>query len=36
MTSGWRIVWKLLWMAALMASIVLLGQVRYDFIYQGF
>jgi hypothetical protein len=31
-----RIAFKLVWMAALVGTLVLLGQVRHDFIYQGF
>ncbi len=36
MTGGRRLAVKLVWMAALVATLVLLGQVRHDFIYQGF
>jgi hypothetical protein len=36
MSDRRRLTLKLLWMAALMTSLVLLGQVRHDFIYQGF
>jgi hypothetical protein len=31
-----RVTLKLLWMAALVAIIVLFSQVRYDFVYQAF
>ena len=36
MTGRRRLTLKLVWMAALMTTLVLLGQVRHDFIYQGF
>jgi hypothetical protein len=36
MTGGRRLAVKLVWMAALMTTLVLLGQVTHDFIYQGF
>ena len=36
MTARSRIALKLLWMLALIAMIVLFGQVRHDFIYQAF
>ena len=36
MTGRWGLTLKLLWMAVLMVLFVLLGQVRHDFIYQGF
>jgi hypothetical protein len=34
--SGWRLALKLVWMATLIAALVLLTQVRHDFVYQGF
>jgi hypothetical protein len=36
MTPRRRIALKLLWMLTLVVLLVLLGQVRYDFIYQAF
>ena len=36
MTRRGRITIKLLWMLALVAMLTLLGQVRYDFVYQAF
>lgn len=36
MTRRWRIAFKLLWMVTLVAMLVLLGQVRYEFVYQAF
>lgn len=36
MTRTWRIALKLVWMAALVGTLVLLQQVRHDFVYQAF
>jgi hypothetical protein len=36
MSGRRRVVLKFIWMAVLVASLVLLAQVRYDFVYQGF
>ena len=36
MSARWRLVLKLVWMATLVGTLVLMGQVRHDFIYQGF
>jgi hypothetical protein len=36
MTTRTRLALKLVWMATLVALIVLLGQVRHDFIYGAF
>jgi hypothetical protein len=36
MSGRQRLMLQLLWMAALATSLVLLGQVRHDFIYQNF
>lgn len=36
MNGRWRLTLKLVWMAALVGVLVLLGQVTHDFIYQGF
>jgi hypothetical protein len=36
MTARWRLVVKLLWTAGLVGTLVLLQQVRYDFVYQAF
>jgi hypothetical protein len=36
MSDRWRLVLKLMWMATLVTALVLLSQVRYDFVYQGF
>lgn len=36
MTARWRLMLKLLWMAGLTGTLVLLQQVRYDFVYQAF
>lgn len=36
MNGRWRLALKLVWMATLVAVLVLLSQVRYDFVYQGF
>jgi hypothetical protein len=36
MNARWRLTLKLLWMAALVTTFVLLGQVRYDFVYGRF
>jgi hypothetical protein len=32
----WRLALKLLWMATLVAVLVLFSQVRHAFVYQGF
>ena len=34
--TGRRIALKLVWMAVLVGTLVLLQQVRYDFVYQAF
>jgi hypothetical protein len=36
MTARVRIAFKLAWMLALVGALILLGQVRHDFIYQAF
>lgn len=36
MNRRWRLVLKLVWMATLVGTLVLLGHVEHDFIYQGF
>ncbi len=37
MTSvRWRVGFKLAWMLALVGALIILGQVRHDFIYQAF
>jgi hypothetical protein len=36
MTARRRLGLKLIWMGVLVAALVLLSQVRYDFVYQGF
>ena len=36
MSGGRKLALKLVWMAVLVTTLVLLGQVRHDFIYQGF
>lgn len=36
MSTGWRVALKLAWMALMIALIVMLGQVRYDFVYRAF
>jgi hypothetical protein len=36
MNGRWRLMLKLVWMATLVGALVLLSQVRHDFIYQGF
>jgi hypothetical protein len=35
-SRGRRVALKLAWMAFLIASIVMLGQVRHDFVYRAF
>jgi hypothetical protein len=36
LSPRWRITWKLLWMMGLVGVLVLLQQVRHDFVYQAF
>ena len=36
MNAHWRLTLKLAWMATLAAMLVVLSQVRHDFVYQGF
>jgi hypothetical protein len=36
MNGHWRLTLKLVWMATLVAGLVILSQVRHDFVYQGF
>ena len=36
MTHGSRLALKLAWMTLLIALLVLLSEVRHDFVYQGF
>jgi hypothetical protein len=36
MSRRTRVVLKLAWMAVLVVTLVLLGQVQHDFIYRGF
>jgi hypothetical protein len=36
MSARGRLQWKLVWMALLVALIVLLGEVRHDFVYRAF
>jgi hypothetical protein len=36
MSDRSRLALKLMWMGTLVAALVLLSQVRYDFVYQGF
>ena len=36
MSGAVRVVLKLVWMMGLVGALVLLGQVRHDFVYQAF
>ncbi len=36
MSAGFRVRLKLVWMAVLVVLLVLLGQVRHDFVYGAF
>jgi hypothetical protein len=36
MNGRWRLTLKLVWMATLVTVLVVLSQVRHDFVYQGF